>query len=137
MKKGISFKRDTLSGRMGLSRVVPLQGFFDGQGIGRDNLPVDDMSIKNLLDLLFIQITVFDRRQSRGLDGDHGFATAKPCAAGVDHPDISDVLFLHVPEDQGLKLLGPCSNSAGPHVEVDLGPDSSLLKGESPTLSFS
>ena len=71
-----------------------------------------------------------------GFDGHHGLSTAKPCTTGMDDLDVLDSFLFHLPEDQGMKFFGSCSNSAGPHVEVDLGPISSLLKREIRKSSF-
>jgi hypothetical protein len=63
-----------------------------------------------------------------GFDRDHGFPTAKSCATGMDELDVLNSCFFHPLEDPGKKLLRSRSNSASPHMEIDLGSIPSLLE---------
>jgi hypothetical protein len=98
------------------------------ESIRGDDFSVYNVAVKDLLGFFFIEITVLYRRRSTRFDRDHRFSTAKSCATGTDELDILNSCFFHLSEDQGPKLLRSRSNSASPHMEIDLGSIPSLPK---------
>jgi hypothetical protein len=100
------------------------------ESIRGDDFSVYNVAVEDFQGLRFIEITVFYRRRSLGFDRNHRFPTAKPRTTGMDELDVLNSCFFHLPEDQGKELRSSRSDSAGSHMEIDLGPVPSLLKRE-------